>query len=169
MKNSQKNKKNHLFSYGNRGIQGITILESLLVLAVLGVLVSIAVPQFYQIKENQLMGNTTSEILSVLNKARSNTLASLNSSEYGVHFQSDEVVIFKGKVFSNGAIENEVIPISAPISISNVTFGGTSGTSGDIYFNRLYGVPNTTGTVTVSSPSAVKIITISAAGIASLN
>jgi hypothetical protein len=86
-----------------------------------------------------------------------------------VHFQSDSVIIFKGKVFSAGAGDNETIGIITPASITNVTLGGTSGTSGDVYFNRLYGVPNVSGTVTISTTSLSKIITLSATGVVSVN
>ena len=104
-----------------------------------------------------------------LEKARSKTLGSVDSSEYGVHFQSDQVIIFKGKVFSSSAVDNEIIYVVNPISISNVTLDGVSGTSGDVYFNRLYGVPSSVGTITISAPSAVKIITISITGTISVN
>ena len=149
--------------------QGITALEIIIVLAVLAVVFAIVIPQFSKIRENQVLKSTTSDILSNLNKARAQTLASVNSSSYGVHFQSDEVIIFKGTVFSDGDANNETTNIIAPATISNVTLGGVSGNSGDVYFNRLSGLPNVTGTITSSTTSYSKIITISATGVASAN
>ena len=152
-----------------RNQKGITALELLLVIAVLLVIFSVALPQFSQFKENQIVKSATGDILSSINKARSKTLASVDSSEYGVRFESDRVIIFKGKVFSAGAIDNETIYILSPAIISNVTLGGVSGGSGDMYFNRLSGVPSVFGTITLSSASVSKVITISATGIASMN
>ena len=149
--------------------QGITALEIIIVLAVLAVVFAIVIPQFSKIRENQVLKSTTSDILSNLNKARAQTLASVNSSSYGVHFQSDKVIIFKGTVFSDGDANNETTNIIAPATISNVTLGGVSGNSGDVYFNRLSGLPNVTGTITSSTTSYSKIITISATGVASAN
>jgi len=149
--------------------KGITALELLIVLAILGIIILIVLPQFGSMRANQVMKDATSDIISALDKARSQTLASINSSEYGVHFQSDRVIIFKGQVFSSGAADNETILITTPVNISNVTLGGVSSTSGDIYFNRLYGVPSATGTITVSTSSLSNTITISATGTASLN
>jgi hypothetical protein len=120
-------------------------------------------------RENQALKNAVSDILSSLNKAQSQTLASVNSSSYGVHFQADKVIIFKGTVFSTGDANNETIGLTSPASISNVTLGGVSSTSGDMYFNRLSGAPSTTGTITVSTTSYSKIITVSATGVASSN
>lgn len=149
--------------------KGYTVIEILIVAVILGAMLAIALPQFSKIKENQVVKSAVDDTLSAIDKAKSQTLSSLNSSEYGVHFQSDKVIIFTGKVFSAGASGNETINITTPASISNVTLGGVSGTSGDLYFSRLTGVPSATGTVTISSSSYSKTITISATGVSSSN
>ena len=149
--------------------KGITTLELLLVMAILGILVSIMLPQFSKIKENQVLKNTIGDITSTLHNAQSKTLASVDSSSYGVHFQSDKIITFKGTVFSINDANNKTINIITPASISNVTLAGQSGASGDVYFNRLSGTPNKTGTITVSISSVSKIITISATGAVSVD
>lgn len=151
--------------------RGMTIIEILVVITVLGIIFSIVIPQFSKMRENQVLKNGVVNVLSSVNKARSQTLASLNSSEYGVHFQSDKVLIFKGTVFSDSDTNNETINLTTPANISNVIINGASGASGDIFFNRLSGVPSNTGinTITISVPSSFKIITISATGVASVN
>ena len=149
--------------------KGMTIIELLVVIAVLGIIFSIVLPQFSKIKENQVLKNGVEDIISSVNKARGQTLASLNSFSYGVHFEFDKVIIFKGTVFSDVDEENETINIITPASITNVTLGGASGTSGNIFFNRLSGAPSTTGTITISTTSYSKIITISATGVASVD
>ena len=60
----------------------------------LGIIFSIAIPQFSKTRENQVLKSAVNDILSSLNKAQSQTLASADSSSYGVHFQSDKVIIF---------------------------------------------------------------------------
>ncbi|MES3032334.1 MAG: prepilin-type N-terminal cleavage/methylation domain-containing protein [Patescibacteria group bacterium] len=149
--------------------KGITAIEILVVVAVVGIIVSVVIPRFSQIRENAVLKAATEDVLSSINKAKSQTLSSLNSSEYGVHFQSDEVIIFTGKVFSSSASSNQTISITPPATISNVNFGGVSSTSGDMYFNRIYNAPSTTGTITISTPTFLKIITIYATGVASAN
>lgn len=155
-----------LFVMKNIYKKGITIIEILIVIAVLGIIFSIVIPQFSKMRENQALKNGVQDILSSVNKARSQTLASLNSSVYGVHFQADKVIIFKGAVFSVGDAGNETIDITTPAIISNIALAGGGN---EIYFNRLSGAPNTTGAVTVSTPAYSKIITISATGVASSN
>jgi len=149
--------------------KGITALELLLVVAVLGAVFSIVIPQFSKIRELQTLKSGAADILSSINKARSQTLSSLNSLEYGVHFEIAQIIIFQGVNFSTNDINNEIINVISPASISNVTFDSISGVSGEIYFNRLSGNPNRTGTVTLSTANFSKIITISATGVASVN
>ena len=149
--------------------KGITALELLLVVAVLGAVFSIVIPQFSKIRELQALKSGVADILSSIDKARSQTLSSLNSSEYGVHFETAKIIIFKGVNFSTNDINNEIIDIISPAGISNVTFNSISDVSGKIYFNRLSGNPNQTGTVTLSTANFSKIITISATGVASVN
>lgn len=144
-------------------------MEILVVVSVIGILVLIALPQFSKMKENQVLKNTIGEVSSTLHNAQSQSLASVNSSEYGVRFQSNQIIIFTGKVFSSGASDNKIINITSPSSISNVTLNGVSASSGDLYFERLSGVPSKTGTITISTPSTSKIITISATGAVSVN
>ncbi len=149
--------------------KGISAVEVMVVLAVIVVLIAVVVPQFSKIREHQVLKAAVSDVLSALNKARAQTLASVDSSEYGVRFESDQVLIFKGTSFSAGSPDNQSVSFTSPASIVNVTLGGVSGTSGDVYFNRLYAVPSATGTVTISTGSYSKIITISASGLSSVN
>jgi hypothetical protein len=120
-------------------------------------------------KEDQILKNTVEDIISTLHTAQSQSLASINSLEYGVHFQSDKVIIFDGKIFTEGAVNNKIINITSPASISNVTLAGISSATGDIYFERLSGIPSKTGTIVISMSSISKNITISATGAVSVN
>jgi len=156
----------NFYKKGLAAQMGMTIMELLVIVAVLGIILSIVLPQFSKIKENQVLKSATSDVLSSVNKARSQTLSSLSSSEYGVHFQSDQVIIFKGTVFSAGAGDNEIINIIPPAAISTITL---TGGGSDIYFNRLSGVPSASGSIIVSSTNFTKTITISATGATSVD
>lgn len=142
----------------------------MLVLAVLGIIISVVIPQFSKIRENQVLKSGVQDILSSIDKARSQTLASLNSSEYGVHFEADKIIIFKGTDFSTrDTAKDETINIITPAIISNVTLNLVSDVDGEMYFNRLSGSPSKTGTITVSTTNYSKIITIYATGVVSVD
>jgi prepilin-type N-terminal cleavage/methylation domain-containing protein len=146
--------------------KGFTVIEILVVLAILGFLIMIVVPSFQTMRSNQILKSAVLDVVSALEKSKSQTLSSIDSSEYGVHFATDEVVIFKGQTFSSGDPNNEKVPLSSGVSVSaiNLTGGAT-----DFYWNKLSGVPTKTGSVTVSTSSTSKIITISATGAVSVN
>ena len=164
--NFKKARLPYLMFWGRRGF---TAIELVVVVAILSLIIGVVLAQFSKSREREVLKSATNNILSSVQKARSQTLASLDSSSYGVHFESSQVIIFKGVSFSSGDPDNEVMPIIGPATISNVTLGGVSGSSGEIYFSRLSGTPSKTGTVTVANNTVSKIITISATGAASSN
>jgi len=147
------------------------IIEILIVVSIIGILVSVVLPSFSKMKADQALKNSVEDIISTMDKARSQTLSSLNASSYGLHFQSDKVIIFTGVTFNAQSSSNEIVNTTSPVTITNVTLGGSSGTTGDIYFNRLNGSPSKTGTntITVANSSTSKIITILPTGIISVN
>ena len=153
----------------NLNQKGITIIEVLIVIFVICLLIAITLPQFSKIRENQVFKGAVQDTISAIEKAKSKTMASVDSSEYGVQFESDQVIIFKGTTFSAGDPDNEIISIISPASITNVTLGGVSGASGNLYFNRLSGTPSKTGTITITAGSNSKLVTIGAAGSVSSN
>lgn len=146
--------------------KGITIVEIILSISIIVLLISVILPRFSDMRNYETLKSATEDVLSVVDKARSQTLASVNSSEYGVHFETNNVIIFKGKTYSSSATDNETIPILSPTSITTISLtGGVS----DIYFNRLTGSPSASGSVVLSNGSFTRTITISATGVASAN
>lgn len=149
--------------------KGITFLETMIIVAIITIMAAIVIPQFLKIKQLQVLKNAGEDIVSAFNKARSQTLASLDSSAYGVHFQSDRVIIFKGTSYLSDDVDNKTIDIVSPATISNISLtGGVT----DFYFNRLTGTPSKTGTITISiigNASLTKTLTISTVGSISIN
>lgn len=146
---------------------GFTFLEMIIAIAILALLIAVALPKFSAFKNSQVVSNSAEEIISAVSKARSQTLSSVASSEYGVHFDTNQIVIYKGTSYSSSDASNEIVKIVSPATISNISLtGGVS----EFYFDRLSGAPSKTGTVTVSvSGASSKTITISASGAASSN
>lgn len=151
----------------NTHTKGFTTIELFMVITLLGVITAFAVTKFSSFKEKQVLENTVIDIVTNVNKASSKTLASVNSSSYGVHFQSDKIVVFTGTTYSSGAGTNETTNVVSPATISSITLnpGGVS----DVYFNRLTGIPNVTGTIVVTTPSYSKTITIGQTGTVSVS
>jgi prepilin-type N-terminal cleavage/methylation domain-containing protein len=149
--------------------KGITLMELIIVIAIIGILSTLVFSSLSETKNNQILKSTVEDVVSVIDKARSQTLASLNLTTYGVHFESNKIVLFSGTTYNTDNASNEVIDISSPANISNISFAGGAT---EFYFNRLSGVPSKTGNITISISSnanLVKTITISSTGGVSVN
>ena len=75
----------------NKTNNGITIIEILIAIAVISIISSIVVLNLSKFRNEQALKNTTIDIVSLLNKAKQNTLSSINSNSYGVHFETDKI------------------------------------------------------------------------------
>lgn len=141
--------------------KGISAIEILVVVSIIVLLTVIIIPNFKDMRNSQILQNSTLDVYNALNKARANSLAGLNSQSYGVHFSTNQVIIFEGTVYDSGAGSNEVIDLDSRSSISSISL---SGGGSDIYFNRIYGKPNKTGTLTISVGSSSKNVSVGTLG-----
>lgn len=150
--------------------KGITLLEVLIIIAIVGIVSSIAFVNLSQFHNEQALKNTTIDIVSLLNKARQKTLSSINSTNYSVHFDTNKAVLFTGSIYSSINTTNEINNFSSAVIIPTV--GGLNiGGGNDVTFERLTG-DTIGGTIIVRLSSDVtkqKIITIYKTGVISSN
>ncbi|MCX6753771.1 MAG: prepilin-type N-terminal cleavage/methylation domain-containing protein [Candidatus Nomurabacteria bacterium] len=150
--------------------KGFTLIEILMVIAILGIISSIVLLNLSQFRNEQLLKNTTLDVVSLLSKARQNTLSSVNSTNYGIHFDNDKAVLFTGSVYSSNNTTNEPVVFSSKVIIpipSGLNIGGGS----DVIFERLTG-ETVGGTIKIqltSDSTKQKIITVGKIGNASSN
>ena len=100
-----------------------------------------------------------------------NTLSSKDFSQYGVHFEEQKVVLFKGAIFTEPNSNNKEVKISSPVEIYNISLNGGGS---NVVFQKLTGKTNEYGTISFQSPeisgclpgapSIKKIITIQSSG-----
>jgi prepilin-type N-terminal cleavage/methylation domain-containing protein len=150
-------------------MKGFTILE---ILVVISILVVVAVAAFFlpkNINSKQVVDKGTLLTLSVIEEARSMTLSSRDNSVYGVHFESSQIVLFKGARYIEGEPSNVVSDLNSLISFESVVLvgGGT-----DLVFERLTGKTSQNGVVTISlnsDTSINKTVTIYETGLSEIN
>ncbi len=153
----------------NKKQKGINIIEITIVLAILGIILAVVVPGFSNIKKTQVLKNASQQILLNLKKAQAQTLASLDLSEYGVFFEEDRIVLFKGTSYSSNDLNNQEFELTSPAIISNISLDDNNS---EIYFNKQNGNPNTFGIIEVAISSDLslnKTISISNTGAINLN
>ncbi len=154
----------------NNKKKGLTIIEVIIIIFLVTIVSTIVFNNLSSFKKEQVLRNTTNNVITFLNKAKQNTLSSINSSAYGVHFDSDKMVLFAGGNYSDSDPNNEIVYFDDSVSIPSV--GGLNiGGSNDVIFERLTG-DTTGGTIKIqlnSDNNKYRIINISKTGLISLN
>ncbi len=144
---------------------GLTLIEILIVLSIAVVISSLVIGGYSSFRRTVTLRQEAERVVSLISKARSNTLSSKNDLRYGIHFESNKLVMFSGDTYIDGAVTNETNFLEPKVSISNIVFNG-GGT--DILFNRLDGTTLYPGYIELTiggDLSSIKRISISSNGV----
>ena len=151
--------------------QGFSVIEILAVIAILAILVAIAIPSLSNFRNQQVLKNTSDDIVSLLHQAYAQTNSSLNGTNYGVHFTSSTATLFTGSTYSSGASGNKVINFDSRVTLASGDIALNGGGS-DVIFTRLSGDITNYGTLTIrltSNNTQTKVINIYQTGNVSAN
>jgi len=134
-------------------------METLIVLAIFTILVSMTISSFSKVGGSEALDTTVVSLISVLNEAKSLAVSSKDASDYGVRILSNKFVSFKN---GYGTLNKE-------ITISNlVTMSTSTGVGTDVIFNNVSGSTNASGTITITvlgDPSKNSTIRIYSTGV----
>jgi prepilin-type N-terminal cleavage/methylation domain-containing protein len=148
--------------------RGFSLIELLIVLAIMGILTGIVLSTFQVYKKSQALDKDVETIVETLRQARSQTLSSQNASKYGVHITSTAITLFVGSTYSAGSASNQdfSLQVSDAVLSINLVGGGS-----DVVFNRLTGDTSQSGSVVISSASIsrTKTVTIYSTGLVTVN
>jgi prepilin-type N-terminal cleavage/methylation domain-containing protein len=143
---------------------GFTLIELVIVLAIIAILSAIVVTGFSSFRNAQAFDRDVEMIVSFLNEARTQTLSSKNASAYGVHFASTAATLFTAPTYTSGAEGNkEYVFLGHDTMLTLSLTGGAN----EIVFERLTGETDQNGTIVVSSAASgrTKTITIHETGL----
>lgn len=152
--------------------KGISLLEIIIVIAIVSILSAIIIPNMSKFKSEQTLKNTTVDIVSLLNKAKLDANSFLDSSIYSVYFESDKAVYFKGATYSSSNPTNEIVLLNSSVTIP--VSGGISlnGGGSTITFPRFTEDVIGYGTIKIrktDDPTKERTITVSKLGTISSN
>lgn len=133
--------------------KGFTIIELLVVISITTILITIVTPNLSKFKRERTLDNTVSEIISVVNKARNDTISSLSSNVYGVHFETNRIVYFVGSTFNNLDASNVVSAIDSSVVIPSTGGINLNGGGSNVIFTRLTGDTTNYGTIVLQLSS----------------
>jgi len=131
-------------------MKGFTLVEMIIVVAITAILGSMAFVSFGRIINYNSIETQAESVRSHIERARIFTLASKNNSSFGVYFSSTSARVFQGTTFVSASSSDQIYTIDPNQSIININFAGGGST---IYFNKITGEPNATGTIMISSKS----------------
>ena len=149
--------------------KGFTLIELLIVIIILVIAATIVSFNFSAHKTTQALNNGEDETVSLLNEARSRTLAAENNIQYGVHFSSSKAILFSGTTFIDGAAGNKEVDFDSTITMSSILLAGGGS---DVVFQKMTGETSAYGTLILQKTATTlgqKTITITKPGLVSGN
>lgn len=157
--------------------RGISVIEILITISILTILLAIILPSLSRFRQEQALKNAVADVVSLLNKAKSDADSLTLSTDYSVHFETGKAVYFIGTIYNSSATTNQEVTLDTSV-VSIPASGGINldGGGSEVTFTRLTG--DSRGYVTgygniiirlVSDSSRQSTITISKTGSVSVN
>ncbi len=146
--------------------RGVTALELLIVIAILGVLVSVVVPSFLNFRRSSILNTETLQMVTLINKARLSSISSKGDQQYGVHFEATKIVFFQGTTYVAGAGTNEEHVFDQALTLTSIIVNGGGS---DTVFQKITGSTAQNATTTlrvVGSTTASSTIVVRPTGVA---
>jgi len=148
---------------------GFTLIEILVVVGIMFLFLGMSVLQLRSFQQGSHLENTAREVASALRLAQNRTLASQDSSQYGVYFDTTttphQYTLFQGSSYiARITAKDEITLVNKEIEISGIVLEGTS----EVVFLRLSGQASVEGSVTfrqVSDPTETATITVLSSGV----
>ncbi|MFH0804661.1 MAG: hypothetical protein V1916_00510 [Patescibacteria group bacterium] len=141
-------------------VRGFTLLEALLVIALLGALVGLAIPFYQSFQVTSQVDGATEDLVAALRSAQARAMASESFQPFGVHLESRRFVLFRGATYVPGDPANEVTTVAPTVTLQP---GGAT----DVVFGVTRGATGAASTVAVRSSNKLRNITINELGVVS--
>jgi len=147
--------------------RGVTLIEILMSIGVLMLFSFLFLSSLSSYQDTQVLNTETDIMLGVVLDALTKTIKAEGGSQYGVHFESEKIVLFKGVVYDIFDSDNIEHFLDGLVSISDILINGGGS---DVVFKKNTGETDFYGTITLSlnkDPAQYRTITIYETGVAS--
>jgi type II secretory pathway pseudopilin PulG len=145
--------------------KGFTLIEVLVVVGLLITVFAIGAITNVGMYTRELSRSEQSDLLTVLQQARSRSMNNVNASAHGVYFGNDLncYYVFEGTSYGGDSCDNS----GNPERNTNITSETSPTNFSEVNFAQLSGNPNRVGTITMTDTGTGKIkkITIEANGL----
>jgi len=137
-------------------LKGYTLIEVLLAIALFSMLIFISVPVFSNFLYLNELDSAVDLTVRALRTAQTFSQGVNQDSNWGVAVVGNSVVVFKGTSYSTRDTAADYVYTTG----SNVVFSGVS----EVVYTKFYGIPQSTGSINLSSYANVRQISINAKG-----
>ncbi len=127
--------------------KGFTLIETMSAIAIGILLISIIFYSFSSLRNNASLQKNVSQAKSILEEARYSSISEKSDYSYGVHLQSDRLVLFSGSVYNSADAKNKT-QLFDNATLDNISLNGGGS---EIIFNKITGSTNTFGTFRIKS------------------
>lgn len=144
--------------------KSFTLIELIVTIGIILVLVVLGALAFRTFQKESNLANNTEEIINILRFAQNKTLASEDASTYGIHFENDKFVLFKGAVYDPLASDNDVYNLSSSVEINEINLAGGAS---EVIFDRVTGTTVQSGNISLRSKldlSKTRVVYIESSG-----
>jgi len=122
-------------------MKGFTLIETVLVLLILALMMSLVAPRVLSFQRSGSLRNAAEEVVDILRLSQSRSYSSFRSSVWSVSFEPDQFILFKGTDFEERTEDYDHI-YKLP---GSVEFGETTLPNGIVSFEKLDGKTDSTG------------------------
>lgn len=141
-----------------------TLIEILIVIALIALISTIATIGFTGFMSNQTINPLAEDAVSIIRKARENTLASRSGNAYGIYLGNSEITLFTAPTYVQSNPSNEVFNLPQGFEIIDINIANSTST---IIFQKISGVTENSGSFTIrnaNDPSVIRVINIYESG-----
>ncbi len=139
------------------------LLEVVMVISLALLVAIMAYLPFAGYRKSQALSGATENTLSLLSKARTDTVSSVNNNQYGIHLASSSLTLFAGSSYPGTTVQTVTLPSVVVVSDTSL-FGNDV----NIIFDRVTGTTAAYGTITlqqVGDATKQRIIKVEATGL----
>lgn len=137
--------------------RGFSLIELILAVALILIIGGFSMSFSTNFLLQNAAANTRDQFIGALRKAQTYALSSKENSNWGIHHAGNTITLFKGASYAaRDTAWDETYESNANLSISGPN---------EIIFTKMTGLPNTTGTITITGVSTNKTVTINSQGV----
>ena len=129
---------------------GLTLIEIIIVLAIFVIIILVGnniTSSLFSFGKEKILDKEMAKIKSELEEARVLTLASKGGVSYGIHFDTEQIVLFQGSSYLPNSPSNSTENIDFKVNISNVAL---TGGGNEVMFQKISGETNQSGNITIA-------------------